>query len=92
MSYKLRIITHNLYLLQPALIYPCHCFLVLIFQLQKVGFALENNGNLYEILYHADLSACKSLFQQRQILLVLEGLFVFLHGGVQVAGFFIELP
>lgn len=48
--------------LELAFVYPCHCFLVLIFQLQEICFALVNDRNLDEVLYHTDLSAYKSLF------------------------------
>lgn len=53
-----------MYYLQLTLVNPCHCFLVLIFQLQIVLIALVDDRNFNEIFNHTNLSTCQSLFQQ----------------------------
>lgn len=53
-----------MYYLQFTLVNPCHCFLVLIFQLQIILMALVDDRNFNEIFNHTNLSTCQSLFQQ----------------------------
>lgn len=51
-------------LLQLALVYLRHHFLVLVLQLKQVQLALINHRNLYKVFYDTDLSTGKGLFQQ----------------------------
>ena len=50
-------------LLQSALVYPCHCLLILVFQLQEVCLALIDNRYFNEVFNHTDLSSYKCLLQ-----------------------------